>query len=330
MAKQQRKQSRKGRKKAVNLHDAFFKNTFSYKDVAQTYLQKFMPNILVKNIDLESLTLENTSFIDNHLSEHFSDLVWNATYKKTIPIKIAFLFEHKSYVVAHPHFQLLRYLLEHWIGQEKKKEKLTIVIPIILYHGKEEWKMRSLFDYFEGLDDVLKAFIPNFEYHLTDLSAYNDDALLEMGIGKLLNIFLAMRHIRNVNYIKENFDKLFIYAESYIKNEEGKNFLYTLFVYLLKNNEFSGEDIEHIVTKVNEPIKDFTMSTYDQLIAKGKFEGKLEGKIEGKIEADAENEAKRRATIRRSLLKGLSVEFIAEIHDVSLDYVQAIKVELES
>jgi DNA-dependent RNA polymerase auxiliary subunit epsilon len=62
------------------------------------------------------------------------------------------------------------------------------------------------------------------------------------------------------------------------------------------------------------------------LIAKGKFEGK----IEGKIEADAENEAKRRATIRRSLLKGLSVEFIAEIHDVSLDYVQAIKVELES
>jgi predicted transposase/invertase (TIGR01784 family) len=326
MAKQNRKASRKSKKKAINLHDAFFKNTFSYKDVAQTYIEKFMPETLAKNIDLESLTLENTSFIDHHLSEHFSDLVWNATYKTETPIKIAFLFEHKSYVVAHPHFQLLRYLLEHWITQEKKKEKPTVVIPIILYHGKEEWKMRSLFDYFEGLDDVLKAFIPNFEYHLTDLKNYNDDELLAMGIGKLLNIFLAMRHIRNVNYIKENFDKLFIQAESYIINDEGKNFLYTLFVYLLKNNEFSGEDIERIVTNVNEPIKNFTMSTYDQLIAKGKIIGEAQG-----LElAKAENEIKMRETIKRSLLKGLSVELIAEIHEVSLEYVQNIKIELES
>jgi predicted transposase/invertase (TIGR01784 family) len=326
MAKQNRKASRKSKKKAINLHDAFFKNTFSYKDVAQTYIEKFMPETLAKNIDLESLTLENTSFIDHHLSEHFSDLVWNATYKTETPIKIAFLFEHKSYVVAHPHFQLLRYLLEHWITQEKKKEKPTVVIPIILYHGKEEWKLRSLFDYFEGLDDVLKAFIPNFEYHLTDLKNYNDDELLAMGIGKLLNIFLAMRHIRNVNYIKENFDKLFVQAESYIINDEGKNFLYTLFVYLLKNNEFSGEDIERIVTNVNEPIKNFTMSTYDQLIAKGKIIGEAQG-----LElAKAENEIKMRETIKRSLLKGLSVELIAEIHEVSLEYVQNIKIELES
>ena len=61
-----------------------------------------------------------------------------------------------------------------------------------------------------------------------------------MGIGKLVNVFLAMIHIRDMEYIRKNFNTLFIYAETYLPQNE--NFLQTLFVYLFKNSEISGDD----------------------------------------------------------------------------------------
>jgi predicted transposase/invertase (TIGR01784 family) len=121
MAKKQAKNSKKG-KKVANSHDAFFKSTFSYLDIAQSYIENFMDKNLVQSIDLQSLTLDSTSYITPDLEDFFADLVWTANYKDT-KIKIAFLFEHKSYVVPYPHVQLLRYILEHLESQIKNKEK---------------------------------------------------------------------------------------------------------------------------------------------------------------------------------------------------------------
>ena len=265
MAKKQSKPKAKS-KKVVNSHDAFFKSTFSYLDVAQSYIKHFMDKNLVQNIDLESLTLETTSYVTPSLEEYFADLGWSAKYKTT-NIKIAFLFEHKSYVVNEPHVQLMRYIVEHLEKQIKDKEKLTVVIPIIIYHGEGEWKIRPFHEYFEGIDDVLKQYIPNFTYQLTDLGDYSDQELIDMGIGKLLNVFLAMLHIRDLEYIRNNFETIFIAAEKYFEGNE--NFLNLIFVYLYKNIELSGNEMESIVRAIQTPLKDFAMSTYDLIIEKG-------------------------------------------------------------
>jgi Putative transposase, YhgA-like len=73
----------KSNKKIVNIHDAFFKNTFSYPEIVKEYIAKFMEKDLVENIDLESLELEPTSYVTSELTEYFSDLVWNVKYKAT-------------------------------------------------------------------------------------------------------------------------------------------------------------------------------------------------------------------------------------------------------
>jgi predicted transposase/invertase (TIGR01784 family) len=246
--------AKKQAKKVVNSHDAFFKSTFSYPDVVQSYMEQFMDKKLVQNIDLQSLTLDTTSYITPDLEEFFADLVWSATYK-TSNIKIAFLFEHKSYVVPYPHVQLMRYIAGHLEKQIKEKENLTVVIPIIIYHGEDDWKVRSFSEYFEGVDDVLKQFIPNFTYQLTNLSNYTDEELIAMGTGKLLNTFLAMLHIRDIQYIRENFATIFIAAEKYLQGNE--NFLNLIFVYLFKNIELSGSEMENIVRSIESPIKNF-------------------------------------------------------------------------
>ncbi len=315
MAKKQAKAKPKS-KKAVNSHDAFFKSTFSYLDVAQSYIEHFMDKRLVQNIDLQSLTLEATSYVTPSLEEYFSDLVWSAKYKTT-NIKVAFLFEHKSYVVNEPHVQLMRYIIEHLEQQIKDKQKLTVVIPIIIYHGEGEWKVRPFHEYFEGIDDVLKQYIPNFAYQLTNLGDYTDAELIDMGIGKLLNVFLAMSHIRDTEYIRNHFETIFITAEKYFEGNE--QFLNLIFVYLYKNIELSGNEMENIVRSIQTPLKDFTMSTYDLLIEKGIEKGAFD------------KELQKNRDFVTSLI--ISTDFndtkIATLVGVTIEYVKDLRLELK-
>ena len=320
MAKKQAKK-RNNSKKVINSHDAFFKSTFSYPDIAQSYIEHFMNKELVQNIDFQSLTLDSTSYVTPDLEEFFADLVWTAKYKTT-NIKIAFLLEHKSYVVLHPHVQLMRYITGHLEKQIRDKENLTVVIPIIIYHGNDEWKTRSFYDYFEGIDENLKQFIPNFNYQLTNLGDFSDEELINMGIGKLLNVFLAMLHIRDLQYIRNNFETIFIAAENYLPDSE--NFLHLIFVYLYKNIELSGDEMRNIANTIQSPIKKFAMSTYDSIIDLG---------IEKGIEKGASlKEEEKNKNFASSLI--ISTDFddekIAMLVGVTIEYVKDLRTIIEA
>ncbi len=77
------KKGDKNSSKITNPHDAFFKGSFSYVDVAEDYIKHFLPKSLVEGLDLSSLKLENNDFVNNDLSEFFSDLIWECEYRTT-------------------------------------------------------------------------------------------------------------------------------------------------------------------------------------------------------------------------------------------------------
>ncbi len=79
MAKQAKK--KKQNTKNINPHDAFFKSTFSYPEIARSYIEKFMDESLVKHLDLDGLELDNNSFITPKLEGFYSDLVCNSPCK---------------------------------------------------------------------------------------------------------------------------------------------------------------------------------------------------------------------------------------------------------
>lgn len=131
-----------------NPHDKFFKETFSIRENVIDFLQGTIPEEILKKLDLSTLTLDNNSYIDEELKEHFSDVVYTC-FSKSKELTIALLFEHKSYPETCPYLQLLRYLLKIWETNIKQTERLQPVIPVILYHGKEVWKVRRFSGYFE-------------------------------------------------------------------------------------------------------------------------------------------------------------------------------------
>lgn len=160
-------------------HDEFFKAVFSRLEIVLDYLTKMLPVELQKDLDFNSLTRTNGSFVSPTLQEYFSDVVYRCAFKgSTKSIFISFIFEHKSSVEPYPHLQLLRYMLDTWEEQRKQGKAITPIIPIVVYHGKEKWRKRKFSAYFgKNIPKGLEPFFPNFDYLLTDLQSLNNDQI---------------------------------------------------------------------------------------------------------------------------------------------------------
>lgn len=155
-----------------NPHNALFIKTFSIRSEAKAFIQNFLPKWISENIDYRTFKQDNTSYINEDLKEYFSDIVYTCNWKNGKSIKISCLLEHKSYPPQNIYIQLNRYLTEGYQQQslDKAKKKLILILPIIIYHGKQKWQLKSFADYFELPDRRLKEYLPNYTYELVDLS----------------------------------------------------------------------------------------------------------------------------------------------------------------
>ena len=268
-----------------NSHDKFFKETFSNKEEATDLLRNALPKPLLKNLKLNTLQLDKTSYIDEELKESFSDLVFDCKYKGETNIKISILIEHKSYTPDYPHIQLLKYLLKIWETNIKQKQDLVPVIPIIFYHGKEKWKSINFSQYFKGIDQNIEPFLPAFNYLLTDLYSYTDTEIenLYKAITVQMSLLL-MKSIFNEEIIKQNLFTIFSGVEQIIETERGKKFLMSILLYIYSNTEIESDVINKTITEISNIGGQIAMTTAIKLEQKGRQEGMQKGILKGKKE----------------------------------------------
>ena len=263
-----------------NVHDKFFKESFSRKETVKGLIEELFPVELRNNINLESLELTNNSFIDEALNEHFADLVYACQYKGKQQIQISFLFEHKSYQDTYPHFQLIRYLVNAWEQNKKDKKSLTMTIPIIIYHGKKAWKYESLSQYFKGLDSELTRFLPDFDYLLIDISKFSDDNIFNFKNRFLALSMILLKNSRLKNYLT-TITESFIELMRDIENQGDMNYIKSVFIYTISTYEgLTKQEIIAIFRQVSSKTEQMTMSIADVI--------KKEGEIKGKIETSAQ------------------------------------------
>ncbi|WP_162471748.1 Rpn family recombination-promoting nuclease/putative transposase, partial [Gracilibacillus boraciitolerans] len=87
-------------------------------EVVQDFIIHYVPQAIVNLIDLNSIEPLKDSFINSDLQEKFSDLLFQCTISEEKGY-LYFLFEHKSYMSNNTPFQLLKYMVEIWGGNEK-------------------------------------------------------------------------------------------------------------------------------------------------------------------------------------------------------------------
>ncbi len=262
-----------------NPHDRFFKQVFSKKENAVDLIRAILPAEIRSKLVLDSLNLENTSYVDEQLKEHFSDLVYSCRIEDQHEIKISILLEHKSYAVEYPHLQILRYLLMIWETQAKQKQPLTIVIPIVIYHGKDRWHYRELSEYFIEIDAVFERFLPSFEYIFRDLSTYSDQEIKErifeqVAVGIAIGLMKSISHPEQLERAVQEFLAV---GRFYFEHAEGLRFLESVVRYLFYSSELQKETVIETIRKISDKGVKTAMTIAEQLKAEGLREGILEG-----------------------------------------------------
>ncbi|MBI3654701.1 MAG: Rpn family recombination-promoting nuclease/putative transposase [Acidobacteria bacterium] len=313
-----------------NPHDAFFKQLMSRLEVARDFLQNYLPEKVIAALDVRSLELVDGSFVDEELKDHLSDLIFRVKLKRGGKAYIYILFEHKSSPDKWVAWQVLRYSIRVWEAEKQKRvKKFSPVIPIVFYHGAETWQVSLRFSdllAFEGIEE-LRDYVPEFRYHLCDVSQYADDeirgsALLRFGLLLLKYIFRA-----------ELAAKLTPIFEIYRPLWQGNRweFLFTALKYLATGaRKLKRESLQETLTTVfPEKEGEVAMSTLAETWMKeGLQEGLQQGLQQGRQQEAAtftlrllrkrfQLDAKTEAQIRT-----LGVEQLEELGVASLDFTK--------
>ncbi len=247
-----------------NPHDKFFKETFSRLDVVQSFIEEVFPQELREQINFGTLQLTNASFTDSFLAEFMADLVYQTEFAGQETL-VTLLFEHKSYTDNFPHWQLLRYMTNIWMEEQKQEKKPSIVIPIIIHHGKTAWKKASLKSYFENPHPELQRFLPEFDYLLFSLNSYSD-----YQITNFRNIFLStatmlLKHSRDE---KEEFLKLEAFIIEKIRaleNAHQEDYIQSVILYLQNTIDLTTNELIIIFTKVSITTTNIAMTVAEQI-----------------------------------------------------------------
>ena len=215
-----------------NPHDKFFRDMFSRIEVVQDFCQHYLPREIVELLDLSTLTLEKSSFIDEKLREYFSDLLSRVQLRAGREIYICILIEHKSHPQQLVSLQLLRYMVEirenDW--NQSKGSGLHPIIPLVIYHGKRNWNIppdfQSLFLWTEGME----KYLPQFEYLLFDIPRMKDEQI--SGNTLLKTALTVLKYILQQD-VKKNFSKITTaLQEPGEKRSDVEEIFHTVLIYL--------------------------------------------------------------------------------------------------
>lgn len=260
-----------------NPHDHFFRASMSKRPMAKSFIQEFLPPSISENLDMRTLKLEHDSFLDEHLQEHLSDVIYSCRWKgfPKEQVYINFLWEHKSFIPQYPHLQLLRYLVTSWEYQNKNKAPLRPIIPIIVYHGNRKWTYKLFHEYFYLPDEELRRFIPTFEYLITDLTGYSDKELKNIRLGMLGGMLMLLKHSKDKKYIQTKTKEILLFAWRYTPSYLFEIFMKLAVVYISKATPVNKTEFDNIIKSL--PPKFGNMTAYQEIVQTGIEIGEKKG-----------------------------------------------------
>jgi hypothetical protein len=150
-----------------------------------------LPPGLSAQIDFATLELHPGTYVDDDLSQRYSDLLFSAAVggKKAL---LYVLFEHQSTVDPLMLFRLLAYMVRIWeahLKAEPEARRLPAIIPVVLHHSRSGWTAKVAFEDLLDVDPIvlgeIAPYVPHFRRVLDDLGEESEDALRARAMSAL-------------------------------------------------------------------------------------------------------------------------------------------------
>ncbi len=276
-------------------HDRFARRAFADLEVARAHFRAFLPRALVERIDLARLRREADVHVDERMRERRSDLLFSTpVHGGDAPLLVHLLFEHKSTPdrwLPHDLSRSAVRIHEGWRGRHRRARELPWIVPVVLYAGARPFRTPRRLSALCGprdLADAAAPFAPEIGYHLTDLSAIDDD-LLRARVGDAA--FAALAHLALKHARADDlFDRIVRWADlvrALLRSPTGLAAIEALLSY---GFEVSGEDAGERFDEKLAPVLDApereTMRTTMRTFAEARRE---EGREVGRRHEAADN-----------------------------------------
>lgn len=310
-------------------NDEFVKNFLSRKETAESFFQNYLPADIIRYLDFASLRISKDTFVDQKMSEFFSDLLYEINLRETSAF-IYFLIEHKSDQAPLVDFQLLKYLVNIWelyLKQHEGAKKLPVIIPILIYHGEGEWKIDTqfitLFDVPEAVMPHVREYIPNFNYKLFDISHLRDEEIV--GKVDLRILFLTLKYIFTPE-LRFKLPEILQLCNDLEDKNKGTEYIEILLRYMVRKlPDIMTDTIVDTVSKIIDGGGDIMPTIAESWEAKGEARGEAKGEARGEARG---RENTTWEIIKKSLKKGLPISTIAEITGFSKEQINLMKKEI--
>jgi len=262
--------------------------------VTADFLQNYLPEPILKLVDLETLEIQKDSFIDEKLREFSSDMLFKTTINQREGY-LYFLFEHKSYSDRMVALQLFIYIARIW-DQKVNKENDThipVVIPMVIYHGKSQWRIGPMLsdlilDY-DTLPEEIRQMTPDFRYQLYDLSQFSDgDITGKVKLAIALSLFRDMPRKSGLEFM----DIILNAARALRdleKEEKGTEYFKICMNYIVKaESGISIDQLDFVIEQLEDTYKEgseVTMTLAESLREQGRKEVRDIERYEAKKES---------------------------------------------
>lgn len=128
-----------------NPHDKFFRNSFSRREILDSFIEAYLPPEIGRAIKMDSIELLSESYVDEGLKDHQTDLLYTAQLDIGDDIYLYLLFEHKSFRDKLVALQVLRYMVRIWDADVENGRDVRPILPILIYHGEQAWNVAADF-----------------------------------------------------------------------------------------------------------------------------------------------------------------------------------------
>jgi predicted transposase/invertase (TIGR01784 family) len=212
-----------------NPHDHFVRRTFDVTAHACVLLKSRLSPGVLAALNLDTLTATKETFLGADEHENRLDLLYSVQQRSGEELLIYLLLEHKSGADRWIALQLLRYVVKIQQWRQRNGQSLCVVIPLVVYHGDEDWdEPLSLRDKVPAVD-LLREFVPDMRAILVDLSRLPSEFLpeapelearirtlqivrrAELAFDAVVNIFRLLRSWQEIDAQMDAVNDIIIY-----------------------------------------------------------------------------------------------------------------------
>jgi len=298
-------------------HDMMVRAVLSDLAEARSFLQTHLPQEVSQALRWSTLTLLESSFVDEDLRASEADFLYEVErVSNEDSIWLYVLLEHQSTPDRWMRFRLLKYCCRIWdqsFREQPDQRELRVIVPLVLYQGERSWSYSSEFaDLFaESVRDW--PGVPRFSHGLIDQSGLQPDEVQGELKAQLMQLVMLAAYHPALAWM-ERVARL-LGSLSSLPPSGGINYVRIFVGYILATQEPEVAQSFRDVLQRHAPTVGDDLMTYAQELLK-------EGRAEGEIKAEVR-------IIENLLREGMEWSAIERVTGVHEPQFQALKQQIE-